>query len=213
MVVQETTYVEALSVDIHTWYAQNLEKKPTMPPTIRELLTQMKTYHLPTYEHMLRVGLTTLNIGQFLNNHFNATLVLAATIHDIGKLDIPREMLGKEWNLQYAERMQGHVMAGYNMLQPKSSIIAHVVVRHHQFQSNPYPNALPELPPTLVYFEKNIENMAELVALADCYDALHRENSLNGKITGAQIKQQLLTCKSAQAALIHRLYEVGIFRE
>lgn len=94
-------------------------------------------------------------------------------------------------------------------------VTADIVARHHRFQDDPYPEPIP--PYAYNWTEpvkQHIEEIAQIVSLADCYDALHRSNNrfiTERDLNGIEIKQELLRARSDQGELIERLYGAGIF--
>ncbi|MDP2598964.1 MAG: hypothetical protein Q8P49_03985 [Candidatus Liptonbacteria bacterium] len=88
---------------------------------------------------------------------------------------------------------------------------AHIIVRHHRFGPDPYPE-LPPLPDYLVAKEELINTYARLLALADYYDAItHRDNDkFGGGLSSWQKRDRCLRDNSDQAALIVKLEKEGI---
>ena len=92
----------------------------------------------------------------------------AALLHDIGKLDVSRELLYKAARLtkEEYEQMQQHVSKGVAMLEPVGGslrrVIPIVLAHHDKFDGSGYhPNRGDEIP---------IE--ARIISVADVYDSL-----------------------------------------
>ncbi len=109
--------------------------------------------------------------------------------------------------------MRRHIGYGYEMLSPIWQLTAYIGERHHRFQKDPYPELANLHPPKGIYhfMWEGIERLAKLLALADCYDALHRDNNRNGLLNGVQIKEKMIQMWSEETDLLIALYEYRIF--
>ncbi|HXK38414.1 MAG TPA: HD domain-containing protein [Candidatus Paceibacterota bacterium] len=190
--------------------------RPEDKRTIDALLAQLREKNEHThkhYLHMLRVGLLCREIGRFLH-HEEKPLLFAGALHDLGKVQSPTEVLGKTcgWHGGDAARMRPHVMDGYRILRGRLDFTAEIVVLHHRFQMNGYPKKLPF--PLHEYDEANkllIMEYGRILAIADYYDALHREDK--GETLNADaIKERMFEGNTDRTKLIHALYEARILR-
>ena len=170
----------------------------------------------PTYAHSLRVGLTASAIAEFMGFDGRA-LLFAGLMHDIGKALTLLSTLGKTkgWTAEDSKEMECHVGDSYRMVRGKFDFSAQVLIWHHQFQQNAYPK---ELPPPLHAYSKGTEvtiaMYGRLLALADTYDALHRVNFQDGKVTARtdeEIRTLMRDRNPDQAALVGKLYEAKVF--
>jgi len=123
-----------------------------------------------TENHSYRVSVYATKIAAALglNEERIEDIRAAALLHDIGKLDISRELLYKAARLtegEYSE-IQGHVTKGIMMLEPVGGSLRRVlpiVLSHHdKFDGSGYHSTSGEAIP--------IE--ARIIAVADVYDAL-----------------------------------------
>ncbi len=166
------------------------------------------------FKHSLRVGLLAAKIADFCHHH-GRSLFIAGTLHDVGKCQIPYEVLGKttNWTSADTDVMQQHVIAGYNLIRDHFDFSAEIMLWHHRFQRNAYPTSVPShlheyTARTIVL----IHEYGRLLALADSYDAFHRPNGkYAGVIDGKRIKELMLEHNLDRTLLIERLYHVGIF--
>ncbi len=197
-----------LQIPVREWFEEKV--KPDLPPKILDLLAQMEKIHGQTYEHLLRVSWLARCIGEFAGC-YPAELQKAGLLHDIGQIKLAHLLGRTEWTYANKEAMKAHSICSYEMLFPIFPLTAEIVVRHHCFQEDPYPNPPPPL--RWEFMKELIQKIAFMVSLADCYDALHRDNSRNGKLNGAQIKQKILVERPQAPSLIHALYWAGIFQE
>lgn len=165
------------------------------------------------FDHSLRVGILAAKIADF-THHEARPLFMAGTLHDVGKFEIPLAVLGKvtDWTVLDAAVMRHHVIAGYNLIRSHFDFSAEIMLWHHKFQLNEYPETLP--PHLHQYSTATVVLITEygrLLALADSYDALHRPNEkFVGDMGGDRIKALMLEHKRDRTILIERLYQAGI---
>lgn len=170
------------------------------------------------YAHAIRVGLLAKRIARF-THHDEKALLFAGTLHDVGKCQTPLDTLTKTegWTENDTEEIKGHVMDGYNMIRGKFDFSAEIILLHHWYQERGYPT---ELPPFLHDYshgtQVSIHEYARILALADFYDALHRENDRFGEkraLTGTEIKELMLKLNPDRRKLIDELYRAQILVE
>jgi HD-GYP domain-containing protein (c-di-GMP phosphodiesterase class II) len=139
---------------------------------IRPLVECVSTVDADTRTHVQRVATCTRRLAQSCGWYGPAleNLTIAATLHDIGKVAIPRELLSKPGSLSAAERavVEQHTTRALAILNGCSSAAMRttreVAVHHHErWDGAGYPNRLART---------EIPLSARLVALADVYDAL-----------------------------------------
>lgn len=184
--------------------------------TIDALLSPLREKNEHThkhYLHMLRVGLLCRDIGRFIH-HEEKPLLFAGALHDLGKVQSPPEVLGKTcgWHGGDAARMRLHVMDGYRILRGRLDFTAEVIVLHHRFQMNGYPKKLPF--PLHEYDEANkllIMEYGRILAIADYYDALHREDK-GVSLDHEQVRERMFDGNKDRTKLIQALYEARVLR-
>ena len=167
------------------------------------------------YLHSLRVGLLAERIGRFM--HLDSkVLFYAGLLHDVGKCQTPLELLGKkgEWTKADAEAIRAHVMDSYRMIRDRFGFTAEIVLLHHIFQAFGYPAALP---PFLREYSEGAKVMIRLcgylLAIADVYDAYHRDDRRAGRFrAGRAIKAGMRKHFVDQRKLIEDLYEAEILK-
>lgn len=155
---------------------------------INTLLTRLREHHEESYAHSCRVCLLSLDLG--IQHRLSPSdlwyLGRASLLHDIGKLEIPCELLTKPAALtpQEVNVMRQHVRLGFWTIQamerelPAYDIVKRVAVAHHEFTTNPYPRSgrdrrhLSRLPQERRTVEQNIYYLSQIVAIADMTDAL-----------------------------------------
>lgn len=180
-------------------------------------LKEKDEIHRAHYEHSIRVGLLAKRIGALMNLDQKA-LFFAGIFHDLGKSEIDESLLGKTdpWTDEDYNKIREHPVTGFEKLKGKFDFSAEIIVRHHRFQENGYPLDLP--PFNHDYSQGSevlINEYARILALADVYDALHRENSKFGekrKLTDNEIEAQMLAHNPDRKDLVHNLFRAGIFK-
>lgn len=179
---------------------------------IRSFLGPIKIKDPFTYEHCLRVGILSRNIGNFV--HFDErAMFYAGILHDVGKA-LTRSSTLKQtegWTSEDAEEIKNHVIDGHRMLRNYFDFSAEIILWHHRFQQDGYPETMPE--PLHGYSEGTkvmIPMYGRMLALADVFDALHRVNSKFGNLTGEEIKEKMFKFNPDQKKLLDHLYQYGI---
>ncbi|WP_353687094.1 HD-GYP domain-containing protein [Thermodesulfovibrio sp. 3462-1] len=140
------------------------------PDSIYELL-HLKGYDYYTYTHSVNVGVLSVGLGiQIgLDRDTIYKLGIGAILHDLGKSQIPNEILNKQGRLNETEYniIKQHVLFGYEILKekkevPKESLLA-VLQHHEKLSGRGYPYGLKG---------EEIKLFGRITAIADCYDAL-----------------------------------------
>ena len=168
-----------------------------------------------THKHSLRVGLLTSSLCEFMHIDAKAGLY-AGLLHDIGKSQIRLATLRKTdgWTLADSEDMKSHVMDGYRILRDYFDFTAEVIIYHHRFQPNKYPEIIPlALHDYSEGTRVRIPLLGRLLSLADVFDALHRINDKHDTetLTGEAIKQKMLEYNPDQRTFISEAYGAEIF--
>src|SRR5690348_4681322 len=119
---------------------------------------------------------------------------LGALLHDIGKVGIPEEILGKRGplNPDEWEKMKEHVLYGDRMLEPLHTIsrIRKMVCHHHEmFDGSGYPNGL---------VGEQIPIGSRIIAIADAYDTITSERIYKKARTPAAAFEELERCSGSQ---------------
>lgn len=148
---------------------------------IFDLLHCMRDYDDSIYVHCLNVALIAHTLGIWLN--FDDTtlrqLTLAGIVHDIGKINIPNEILTKPGKLtdEEFEEIKRHPSYGVDILRPFISdfrILDGVALHHERNDGSGYPNHLTSTA---------IPQFAKVLAIADVYDAMTALRSYRASIS------------------------------
>jgi len=118
---------------------------------------------------------------------------LAASLHDLGKLAIPEEILRKPGPLTDPERMvlERHPQIGFRMLESLGvDPVADWVLHHHErWDGSGYPDGLPG---------DQIPLGARIIFVADAYDAMTSERVYRGRVAPEQAIAELRRCAGSQ---------------
>ena len=126
-------------------------------------LTDLRSYDDYTYAHSVNVAVYcgVIGMGMGMSESELGNLVTAALLHDLGKLQIPDEILNKPGRLTQEEYliMKSHATLSYQIISERWDISAHIkeaVLHHHEnVDGSGYPDGLegamriyPAPPPT-----------------------------------------------------------------
>lgn len=153
-----------------------------------DMLANMRNLEDPIYSHSLNVGLIARCIGKWLHlskSDLNV-LTLAGLLHDIGKTQIPEEILnkpGKYTDEEFAT-MKTHPLLGKKILNGKgfdSRILAATLQHHERSDGSGYPRGL---------MEDEIDDFAAIIAIADVYDAMTSARAHRDPLCSFQVINQ-----------------------
>jgi len=138
---------------------------------IISILHRVKSHNEYTFEHSLNVAIISGVIGRWLGltGKNLKDLILTGLLHDIGKFLIPPKILNKPSKLTDEEMkiIKTHSAHGYRLLRNCDELSPKVklgILQHHERQDGSgYPQGLKG---------ENIHIYANIVAIADIYDAM-----------------------------------------
>lgn len=159
-------------------------------------IDSLHQYDLYTYKHSLRVALLAARLAKDMScDHQQVnTIYLAALMHDIGKVYLPKDVLNKPNWLSQEERVlvQSHAILGY-MLLNKWTVFDHlkdIVLHHHErYDGGGYPHGLKR---------NRIPLGARIIAVADTFDAL----------TSTRVYHQPLHVEGAMMEIYNNAYRM-----
>ena len=130
----------------------------------------LRAHDRATANHSLRVRDLSLRLGQVLQMSplQRLQLRMAAEMHDVGKIAVPRLILRKEGPLSPKEQkqMQEHPSTGERLLRSSfasSAVLAAVRGHHERYDGGGYPDGLKG---------RGIPQLARVLAIADVFDAI-----------------------------------------
>ena len=135
-----------------------------------DMIHNMRSVDDTIYAHSLNVALISRAIGKWLqlSKEDLNTLTLAALLHDIGKTQIPPEILNKQGKLTDEEFavIRSHSKLGHKILKNTDldlRIKLTALQHHERYDGSGYPRGLES---------DEIDTFASIVAIADVYDAM-----------------------------------------
>lgn len=179
--------------DISDRFVASLDRNPNALLCMTHL-KQKDDYLL---EHSLNVGILMGAFAQYLELDENVVseLALAGTLHDIGKIEIPDNILLKPGRLTDDEMviMKGHVIKGLEVLRKMDGIserLFNVVAQHHErLDGTGYPMGLNE---------DDINIYGRMIAIVDAYDAMTADRCYKKGMPPNQALKIILQCSDSE---------------
>lgn len=175
------------SLDAGSLYNNTIAQLSNLPngTNLFDLLQNMRDYDDSVFAHSLNVSLICRILAQWLKLS-DSEVELAATcglLHDIGKLNIPAEILTKPGKLTPAEfqTIKKHTVFGYQTLLHNNidhDICEAALMHHERCDGSGYP---------LRSKADEINFYAKLVAIADVYDAMTAARVYRGPLCPFQV--------------------------
>jgi HD-GYP domain-containing protein (c-di-GMP phosphodiesterase class II) len=144
-------------------------------PGVRHLIEVTEQHDAYTAGHNHRVAVVAVQIGQHMGLSPEKLRALAqgGIVHDLGKLNIPGEILNKPGKLEADERalIETHPMQGYNLAKRWGFMPEELdIIRYHheRWDGTGYPDKLAA---------EHIPLLARITSIADVYDALTSERA------------------------------------
>jgi putative nucleotidyltransferase with HDIG domain len=143
-----------------------------------------------TFRHSINVAIISGILGKWigLSGERLRDLILAALLHDIGKTQIPLEILNKPAKLTQEEMkiMEGHTIEGHKMLLGEPSInkgiLCGILQHHEKIDGTGYP---------LGISGDQIHIFARIIAVADIYDAMTSDRIYHKKQTPFAVIEEI----------------------
>ena len=163
-----------------------------IPPEKSQLFKTIELKDPYTSNHSNRVSEYSVLIGEHLNlseDNLNK-LKVGGLFHDIGKVDVPDNILFKETKLTDEEfsTIKGHTSRGADILASSdyNDIIPIVKYHHEKYDGSGYPEHLSG---------NNIPYFARITAIADSFDAMTSKRTYNNVMPVNQVISELKRCK------------------
>jgi diguanylate cyclase (GGDEF)-like protein/putative nucleotidyltransferase with HDIG domain len=149
-----------------------------------------------TYKHSKRVFKYAMNFAQKLNlNEYESkVLIMGALIHDIGKLEIPRDIINKKEKLNPHEwdMMKKHVVWGKEIISTNkelSDLLPLVELHHERYDGKGYPHGLEG---------DEIPKLARVLCIIDSFDAMTSERPYQATKSFEEAIEELERCSGKQ---------------
>lgn len=153
---------------------------------------ELRVYDYYTFSHSINVAILSAIIGKELgfNDKKLKDLTFSALLHDVGKMQVPPEILYKPASLNQEEMqvVKKHVEYGYDFILSELNLpdeIAKVALLHHErWEGQGYPYGLKG---------DQIPEFAQIVGIADVYDALVSEKVYKTSVESIEAMKIMLT--------------------
>lgn len=157
--------------------------------TIRALAAAIDAKDPYTKGHSERVSETSVALAQELNlsDRDIESIEYTALLHDIGKIGITDNILGKKSSLTNKEfdKIKEHTVMGAKIIEPvdflKSSYKA-IYHHHEKYDGKGYPDGIKS---------EDIPILARIIAVADAYDAMGSDRPYRKKLNKDKILKEL----------------------
>jgi putative nucleotidyltransferase with HDIG domain len=154
------------------------------------MLASLKSVDEYTFTHAVNVGILTMSLAEslgFSGSHLK-DIGTAALLHDVGKIQIPDEILQKKGALDSGEReiMESHSINGARQLMkikglPRLALI--VALEHHlKYDGGGYPHVKGK-------WQTNI--VSQIVSIADVFDALRTKRPYREAMSPDEVERIL----------------------
>jgi len=183
--------------NVHSDYS--VQHSLSLEKELEELEFQLKIFlskDVYTYRHSKRVYQYAFDFSRLLNlsDHERKTLILGALIHDIGKIEVPREVLNKKGKLEPYEWeiIKKHVTWGKEIISTNKKLedlIPLVELHHERYDGKGYPYGLAG---------KSIPKMARILCIIDSFDAMTTERPYQKTKTFHEAILELRDCSGKQ---------------
>ncbi len=163
---------------------------------IVQLVDAVEAKDLETFGHVRRVSAHALAIGRRfgLSPSELRSLVLAAEMHDVGKISIPSSILAKPGPLSEEEFavVKTHTIRGDEIAQQVAALqpLAGIIRRHHErLDGSGYPDGLSG---------DEIPLLSRIIAVADTYDAMTSKRPYRDAMSHVEAMAELFRLRGVQ---------------
>jgi diguanylate cyclase (GGDEF)-like protein/PAS domain S-box-containing protein len=194
--LEEDIYECIKKVEEKVYRQKLLEKKSIRSSIVESLKKSLEEKNMETNEHTERVAGYALVIGEKINLKISELdeLILASTLHDIGKIAVNEDVLLKPGKLtkEEFELMKTHTEKGYRIINALSELgnVAKCVLTHHErWDGFGYPLGL---------MGEEIPLMARIINIADSYDVMTTDRIYKKAMGKDEAIKELKKCSGTQ---------------
>ena len=163
---------------------------------VSNLLQELKSFSKETYEHSVNVSNLAESFAQSIGLDENdiKKLKIAGLLHDIGKLNVPLEILNKPSRLTIEEYdvIKKHPDDGFKLLAGcglEDDVLQLILCHHERIDGRGYPNHLSE---------SDIPPLARILSICDAYDAMHSSRSYIEEDSADYIRNEFIKNSGTQ---------------
>ncbi|WP_429903291.1 bifunctional diguanylate cyclase/phosphohydrolase [Geobacillus stearothermophilus] len=165
-----------------------------------------------TYRHSKRVFKYAVEFGSCLDeltDHERQTLILGALIHDIGKIEVPRDILNKQGKLEKHEWeiVKKHVTWGREIIAAEKrfdELLPLVELHHERYDGKGYPYGLKG---------EEIPKLARILCIIDSFDAMTTERPYQPTKTFEEALEEIERCAGTQFDPVYAAKFIAFVRE
>ncbi len=172
------------------------ESRSVRSNILSNLLTVLKEKSHETEEHSFRMQRHAFKIGEELGlTHAELDkLSVLVTLHDIGKVAVPDEILEKPGPLteEEWEEVKKHSTIGYRIVSSSTefaSIAEEILYHHEHWDGSGYPEGLQSV---------NIPLLARITSIVDAYDVMRHGRPYKEPMSKKETIQELKNCAGSQ---------------
>ncbi|MBP1731267.1 MAG: sensory box protein [Deltaproteobacteria bacterium] len=173
-----------------------MERKSTRSAIIYSLQKTIQERSHEMEEHAVRLKSVALEVGRAVSLPEDKLdeLSLLAMLHDIGKIAIPDQILGKPGRLlpEEWEAMQAHLEIGHRIVEstPELAHIGEALLAHHEWwDGTGYPKRLKG---------EHIPLISRILAIADAYDVMTHDRPYRKAIDSQDALREIEKCAGTQ---------------
>lgn len=164
--------------------------------SIKTLISVINAKDKYTYAHTERVVIYTQLIAERLDlsEEDKKILKYGSYLHDIGKIQIPMEVLNKKMRLTFTEwnLIKNHPQNGVEIIKPVLSLkkVIPLILHHHErYDGTGYPQNLKG---------KNIPYLTRILSIADSFDAMTSNRPYKESMSFNEALAELKRCSGTQ---------------
>ncbi|MBM7871355.1 diguanylate cyclase (GGDEF)-like protein [Clostridium pascui] len=172
------------------------ERHIDLVTSIKTLISVINAKDRYTYGHVERVVIYSKMLANKLglDEEDKKKLIYGAYMHDIGKINIPKEVLNKRMALtsEEWEMLKGHPLNGVEIIKPVESLkdISPLILHHHErYDGKGYPSNLKG---------EQIPFLARVLTVVDSFDAMTSNRPYNKRKTYDEAIDELKRCSGTQ---------------
>ena len=172
------------------------EKDIELVTSIKTLISVINAKDRYTYGHVERVVIYSRLMAEKLklNEKDRDTLIYGAYMHDIGKINIPQDILMKKMKLTNDEwsQLKDHPANGVEIIKPVKSlqhVIPLIIGHHERYDGKGYPNNLKG---------EEIPFLARVLTVVDSFDAMTSNRPYNNRKSYDEAIDELRKCEGTQ---------------
>lgn len=173
-----------------------MEDESSRSSTISTLIKTLHAKHSETEEHTIRIKNLSLKLGKRLGLTQDKLdeLELVASLHDIGKIGIPDQILLKpsKLNNEEWEIMKSHTDIGYRIAKstPQLEHVAYEILYHHEkYDGTGYPDGLKG---------EEIPLVSRIINICDSFDVMTNKRVYKEALNYEYAINELIRCSGTQ---------------